>query len=76
MKRWHSSPTKRKINLVVTIDGRHGIMSDQRGSNKSSNATINSLRILDVKMASVSIAARKDTILEIAGLRRRLFKVI
>ena len=76
MKKWRSSPTKRRINLVVAMEGRHKVISNQRGSNRGNNTTINSLRILDDRMVSVSIAARKDTMLEIVGLKKRLFKVM
>ena len=61
---------------MVTIEGRHEVMSYQRGSNRSSNTTINSLRILDVRMASVSTVARNDTMPKIVSLKRRLFKVM
>ena len=56
------------------MEGRHEVISNKR--DRGSNTTINSLRILDVRMASVSTAARKDTMPEIAGLKRRLFKVM
>ena len=61
---------------MVAMEERHEVISNQRGSNRGNNTTINSLRILDVRMASVSITARKDTMPEIVGLRRRLFKIM
>ena len=58
------------------MEEKHKVMSNRRGLNRSSSTTINNLRILDVRMVSISITAKKDTIPEIAGLKKRLFKVM
>ena len=47
------------INKMVGMEGRHEAMSNWRDLNKSSNTTINSLRILDIRMASILTMAKK-----------------
>ena len=55
---------------------RVSLNAGEVGLNRSNSTIINNLRILDVRMASVSTAAKKYTMLEIADIKRRLFKVL